>query len=134
MVKNLDIIFTCYIRVYQYIDEGVADQLRAKLHSEVFDEQILARKSKLREPLSTKLMRAWQSNVKYHNLSNHAYIEIERCFLEADKQKEKQQTITTEVDNVLLLGARLFSWLILQDEVRATLHQLDYSEWDKLLC
>lgn len=133
MAKNLDLIFTGYHCVHQYIDEFTDEQFRAKLHSEVFDEQILARTSQPREPLSTKLMRAWQSNVKYHNLSNHAYIEIESCFLKADKPKAKLRTITAEVDSVLLLGARLFSWLLLQNEVKVAFHQLSSPELNWLL-
>lgn len=133
MAKNLDMIFTGYHRIYQYIDQCVDEQLRAKLHSAVFDEQILARRSQPRESLSTKLMRAWQSNVKYHNLCNHAYIEIESCFLKADKQQAKQRTLTDEVGNVLLLGARLFSWLVLQDEVKVTFRRLSFSDWQYLL-
>ncbi|EHI9301212.1 hypothetical protein C1S86_25005 [Vibrio parahaemolyticus] len=133
MAKNLDLIFTGYHRVHQYIDEFTSEQLRAKLHSEVFDEQILARTSQPREPLSTKLMRAWQSNVKYHNLSNQSYIEIESCFLKADKPNAKLRTTTAEVDNVLLLGARLFSWLILQNAVKGTFHQLSVPELHRQL-
>lgn len=133
MAKNLDLIVTGYLHVHQYIDEYTDEPLRAKLHSEVFDEQILDRKPQPREPLSTKLMREWQSEVKNHNLSNHSYIEIERCFLKADKPKEKLRTITAEVDNVLLLGARLFSWLILQDSVKGAFHQLSFSELHQLL-
>lgn len=134
MAKNLDLIFTGYCNVvHQYIDKFMDEKLRAKQHSAVFDEQILARKSKPREPLSTKLMRAWQSNVKYHNLSNNAHIEIESWFLKADEQKAKQRTITAEVDNVLLLGARLFSWLFLQEALKVTFHQLSFSEWRSLL-
>ena len=132
MAKNLDMIFTGYHSVYQYVD-GCNEQLRAKLHSAVFDEQILARKLKPREPLSTELMRAWQGNVKYHNLSNCAQIEIQNCFLKAGKQKEKQRTITAKVDDVLLLGARLFSWLFLQDTVKVTFHQLSDSNYQQLL-
>lgn len=133
MAKNLDMIFTGYHNVYQYVDRCKDEQLRAKLHSAVFDEQILARKLKPREPLSTELMRAWQGNVKYHNLSNHAQIEIQNCFLKAGKQKEKQRTITAKVDDVLLLGARLFSWLFLQDTVKVTFHQLSDSDYQQLL-
>ena len=129
MAKNLDLIFTGYHRVYQYIDKCKDKKSRAKLHSAIFDEQILARESKPREPLSIKLIRAWQSNVKYHNISNHAYIEIESCFLKADKQQAKQRTITAEVDNVLLLGARLFSWLVLQEEVKVAFHRLNPLDW-----
>lgn len=133
MAKNLDLIFTSYYRVHKYIDELKSEQLRAKLRSEVFDEQILARKSQPREPLSTKLMRAWQSNVKYHNMCNHAYVEIESCFLQADKPKAKRRTISGEVHSVLLLGARLFSWLLLHEEVKMTFHRLSSSEWYRLL-
>lgn len=133
MAKNLDIIFPHYHRVHRYIDECTDEKSRAKLHSEVFDEQILARTSQPREPLSTKLMRAWQSHVKYHNLSNHSYIEIERCFLKADIPKSKLRTITTEIDNVLLLGARLFSWLFLQDGIKMALHQLTLLELHQCL-
>lgn len=116
MAKNLDVIFVGYLRVHQNIDKRIDN----KSHSTVFDEQILARKSKPREPLSIKLIRAWQSNVKYHNISNHDHVEIERCFLKADKQQAKQRIITAEVDNVLFLGARLFSWLVLQNKEKET--------------
>lgn len=133
MAKNLDLIFSHYHRVHQCIDECTDEKSRAKLHSEVFDEQILARTSQPREPLSTKLMRAWQNHVKYHNLSNYSYIEIERCFLKADKPKAKLRTITTEIDNVLLLGARLFSWLNLQNELKMTLRPLRPEDLHQLL-
>lgn len=133
MAKNLDMIFTGYQRVYQYVDGCKDEQLRAKLHSAVFDEQILARKLKPREPLSIELMRTWQGNVKHHNLSNHAQIEIKSCFLKADKQKEKQHPMTAKVKDVLLLGARLFSWLLLQDTVKVTFHQLSDSDCQQLL-
>lgn len=133
MAKNLDMIFTGYQRVYQYVDGCKDEQLRSKLHSAVFDEQIFARKLKPKEPLSIELMRAWQGNVKYHNLSNHVQIEIKNCFLKADKPKEKQHLMTAKVKDVLLLGARLFSWLLLQDTVKATFHQLSDSDRQQLL-
>ncbi len=134
MAKNLDLIFAGYCNViHQYIDKLTDEKLRAKLYSDVFDVQILARKSKPREPLSIMLMRSWQSKVKYHNISNNAHSEIESCFLNADEKKGQQRTITAEVDDVLLLGARLFSWLFLQDKLRVTFHQLSSSEWRSLL-
>lgn len=133
MAKNLDFIFTGYLRIHQYINELEDEQLRTRLRSVVFDENILARKSQPREPLSTQLLRAWQINVKSHNQSNYAHSQIENCFLTADKRKATQRTITAEVESVLLLGARLFSWLILQNEVEVSFHQLSYSEWSRLL-
>lgn len=133
MAKNLDLIFNGYYHVYQYIDKLEEEQFRTRLYSEVFDEQILARTSQPREPLSTKLMRVWQSSVKDHNLSNDVYIEIDRCFLKADKLIEKQRTLTAEVDRVLLLGARLFSWLLLQNEVKVAFHPFSSSDINQLL-
>lgn len=133
MAKNLDFIFTGYLHVHQYIDELEDEQLRTRLRSVVFDEQILARKSQPREPLSTKIMRAWQINVKSHNRSNYAHSQIENCFLTANKRKAKQRTKTAKVKSVLLLGARLFSWLILQNEVKVSFFPLSSSEWNKLL-
>ena len=132
MAKNLDLIFSGYRKVLLYIDTIKDEQDRVKLHSEVFDKQKLSRKSKPREPLSTTLMRTWQSNVKHHNISNNASIELEECFLQAEKQKVKQRTITDEVDKVLLLGARLFSWWFLQNEVKASFHELSNVEFARL--
>ncbi|KAF7788532.1 hypothetical protein PRUB_a1520 [Pseudoalteromonas rubra] len=133
MAKNLDFIFTGYLNVHQYIDELKDEQLRTRLRSMVFDEQIFARKSQPREPLSTKIMRAWRTNVKSHNFSNYAHSQIENCFLTADKRKAKQRHITDRVKSKLLLGARLFSWLILQDNVRVIFHQISDLEWHWLL-
>lgn len=130
MAKNLDLIFSEYNKVRRYINNLTDKQLQAKLYTAVFDEQILARKSQPREPLSVKLIRAWQANVKTHNLSN--FYSVEKSFLEADKPKGKQRTITAEVKDLLLLGARLFSWILLRIKVSHSTHTLSPSEWKKL--
>lgn len=132
MAKNLDFILTAYQRVHAYIDHLEDDQLRTRLRSEVFDEEILARKSPPREPLSTKFIRAWHISVKSHNCSNYAHSQIKNCFITADKQKAKKRTKTAKVENVLLLGARLFSWLILQHEVRVDFSLISSSELQRL--
>lgn len=132
MAKNLDLILVGYLHVHSCIEDCTDEQLRTKLHSEVFDDQIATRTSQPKEPLSTKLMRAWQNNVKSHNQSHCDHSELTRCFLDADKPKDNPRPITNEVNRVLVLGARLFSWVVLQAEIRAAYHQLNSLELQQL--
>ena len=106
ILKNLDIIFSGYYDILQFILNQKSD--KKELLNHIFDTDIITKIEKPDEELSIVLMRTWQENRKHHTNSNQFNESIVEAFLQTDLHTNKPLNPSKKDLENLQLGARLF--------------------------
>jgi len=132
MLKNLDLIFTGYHCVFKFIYNGRKKEEADNLFAEIFNSVVGKINKVPDEVLSIKLMRTWQENVKYHNVSCYLSERVVNSFLKANEVQQfhtdSKITLSSKDEELLRLGARLFSWILFQGAFKYTFKVFTESE------
>jgi hypothetical protein len=131
ILKNLDIIFTGYYDIFQFIVNNKND--KEALFTRIFDTNIIKKEKKPNEELSITLMRTWQETRKHHTNSNQLSESLINSFLQATHRANRPQIPSNKDLQILQLGARLFSWQQFRLDLRNTFHQLSEEEMLQLM-
>ncbi|WP_351189844.1 hypothetical protein [Shewanella sp. TB4-MNA-CIBAN-0142] len=131
ILKNLDIIFTGYNDIFQFIANTKSD--KKALFAQIFDTNIIKKEEKPNEELSITLMRNWQESRKHHTNSNQLSKSLINAFLQATQRTNRPQIPSNKDLEILQLGARLFSWQLFRLDLRNTFKTLSEEEMLQLM-
>jgi hypothetical protein len=131
MLKNLDIIFSGYSRLLNFVNQQASQEQRDTMFTQLFKTSTHKHRQLPNQPLSIQLMRSWQMKVQAHNISSQLDQPLIDAFLAANQSSTaalKNKPYKRQDQQLLQQAAKLFSWLLFQAEYKAVFKTLSEAE------